>query len=64
MRSLRFGLSVLGLFAATLALGCESHQTGMKQGDTPSQAGSPGQQGTKDGHSPMEQDKGGDRMMK
>ncbi len=64
MTTWRTGLSMLGLFVVTLALGCESHQTGMKHGDTPSQAGSPGQQGTKDGQSSMEHDKGGDKMIK
>ena len=62
MTTWRTGLSMLGLFVVTLALGCESHM-GAKQ-DTPSQAGSPGQQGTKDGQSSMEHDKGGDKMIK
>jgi hypothetical protein len=62
MTAWRMGLSMLGLFVISLALGCESRMSAKH--DTPSQAGSPGQQGTKDGHSPMEHDKGGDKMIK
>ena len=62
MTTWRMGLSGLGLFVITLALGCESHM-GAKR-DTPSQAGPSGQQGVKDGHSTMEHDKGGDKMIK
>ena len=63
MASMRVGLSVLGLCMATFAFGCASQMSGTKH-DTPSQAGSPGQQGTMDGRSSMEHDKGGDRMIK
>ena len=70
MEAWRIGLSVLSFFAATTFLGCETQQAGRQgsqQGgrmDAPSQAGSPGQQGTMDGHSPMEHDKAGDKIMK
>ena len=63
MALMRLGWSMLGLFMVTFAFGCASQRGGTKH-DTPSQAGSPGQQGTMDGRSPMEQDKGGDRIIK
>jgi hypothetical protein len=63
MASTRLGVIVLGLVIVPFAFGCQS-QGGSTRHDAPSQAGSPGQQGTMDGHSPMEHDKGGDRMIK
>jgi len=62
MALIRLGWLMLELFVVTF-VGCAS-QRGGTNFDTPSQAGSPGQQGTMDGHSPMEHDKGGDRMIK
>ena len=62
MASMRLGWLMLGLFVVTFARLCITE--GRDNFDTPSQAGSPGQQGTMDGHSPMEHDKGGDRMIK
>ena len=62
MASMRLGWLMLELFVVTF-VSCAS-QRGRTNFDTPSQAGSPGQQGTMDGHSPMERDKGSDRMIK
>ena len=62
MASMRVGLSVLGLFMVTFAFGCESQMGGMKH-YPPSQAGSPGQQSTKDGHSPMKHNTGSDKVI-
>jgi hypothetical protein len=61
----RIGLSVAALFAITLLVGCETQgNTRPSSQPPPSQAGSPGQQGTMSGQSPMEHDKGGDRVIK
>jgi hypothetical protein len=69
----RIGLSVAALFAFTFLIGCETQrdtrqpsqsQIGSSSPHTPSQAGSPGQQGTMSGQSPMEHDKAGERMIK
>jgi hypothetical protein len=61
----RIGLSVAALFAITLLIGCETQRnTRPSSQPPPSQAGSPGQQGTMSGQSPMEHDKGGDRVIK
>lgn len=61
----RIGLSVAALFAITLLVGCETQRnTRPSSQPPPSQAGSPGQQGTMSGQSPMEHDKGGDRVIK
>ena len=62
----QMGLSVLGILMLTLCIGCDtqrntrqpsSSQSGTSVQRTPSQAGSAGE-------SPMEHDKGGDRIMK
>ena len=55
MASIRLGWLMLELFVVTFVR-CASPRGG--------QAGSPGQQGTMGGHSPMEHDRGGDRMIK
>jgi hypothetical protein len=59
------GLSIAALFALTVLIGCETQgNTRQSSQPPPSQAGSPGQQGTMSGQSPMEHDKSGERMMK
>ncbi len=69
----QIGLSVLGILMLALCIGCDtqrntkqpsSSQSGTSVQRTPSQAGSAGQQGSMSGESPMEHDKGGDRIMK
>jgi hypothetical protein len=61
----RTGLSVAALFAVALAIGCESQRnTRASSQPPPSQAGSPGQQGSMSGQSPMEHDRGAERMIK
>lgn len=73
MTAKRLGLSVLSMLALTVFIGCETHrdtrhqpssQSGRSVQQTPSQAGSPGQQGSMSGASPMEHDKGGEQMIK
>jgi hypothetical protein len=56
MVAIRLGWLMLELFVVTF-VSCASQRGGTR-------FGSPGQQGTMDGHSPMEHDKGGDRMIK
>jgi hypothetical protein len=61
----RIGLSLAAVFALTLVIGCESHRnTRPSSQPPPSQAGSPGQQGSMSGQSPMEHDTGSERMIK
>lgn len=58
-------LSVAALFAVTVLIGCESQRnTRQSSQPPPSQAGSPGQQGTMSGQPPIEHDKAGERMIK
>jgi hypothetical protein len=61
----RIGLSVAALFVVAFIMGCESQpNTRSSSQPPPSQAGSPGQQGSMSGQSPMEHDKGPERMIK
>lgn len=67
--SWRIGLSILGLFAITLFLGCETHERDTRRHTPPSApqtTGAPAHsaEGTMEQRPPMEQDKAGDRMMK
>jgi hypothetical protein len=61
------GLSIAAVFTFTLLTGCETQRNTRQSSQPqppPSQAGSPGQQGTMSGQSPMEHDKSGERMIK
>lgn len=71
MTSWRIGVSILGLFAVTLFLGCETHERDTRRHTPPSApqtTGAPAHnaQGTMEQRTtpPMEQDRGGDRMIK
>jgi hypothetical protein len=61
----RIGWSLAAVFAVTLVIGCEGQRnTRPSSQPPPSQAGSPGQQGSMSGQSPMEHDKAPERMIK
>jgi hypothetical protein len=61
----RIGLSLAAVLAVTFVMGCESQRnTRPSSQPPPSQAGSPGQQGSMSGQSPMEHDKAPERMIK